>query len=151
MTALDSQARTEAHAAAMACAMREPCAIMLEGALGAGKTTWARAFLRALGHRGVVPSPTYTLVEPYETGGFQIYHVDLYRLQETQELDELGLRELLDGGVVLLVEWPERWPGMEAQADVRLRFAHGDAAHMRRVQAAPLSGRGRELLARCRG
>ncbi len=149
MIELDSQERTEAHAAAMARAMREPCIIMLEGTLGAGKTTWTRAFLRALGHQGVVPSPTYTLVEPYEAGGFQIYHVDLYRVQETQELEELGLREMLDGGVALLVEWPERWPGMDAQSDVRLRFAHGDAEQARRVQAEPLSERGRKLLARC--
>ena len=151
MIELDSQAETEAHAAAMACAMREPCVIMLEGDLGTGKTTWTRAFLRALGHRGVVPSPTYTLVEPYEASGFQIYHVDLYRVQETQELEELGLREMLDGVVVLLVEWPERWPGMDAQSDVRLRFAHGDGEQARRVQAEPLSECGRELLARCSG
>ena len=71
--------------------------------------------LRVLGHDGVVPSPTYTLVEPYEVDGLKIWHVDLYRLQDPLELEALGVRELLDGDAVMLVEWPERWPEIEAQ------------------------------------
>ncbi len=143
---LNTQERTHAHAAALARALTEPCAITLQGPLGSGKTTWTRAFLQALGHQGTVPSPTYTLVEPYKVGDFQIYHVDLYRLQSTLELEELGLREMLDGGVVLLVEWPERWPGLETLADVGLCFSHGEQAQARRLQVQSLSARGEALL-----
>ena len=82
--------------------------IFLVGELGAGKTTFARGFLRALGHTGRVPSPTYTLIEPYALDPFLVYHIDLYRLVNPSEADDLGLAELPGPGVVMLVEWPER-------------------------------------------
>lgn len=97
--------------------------VLLEGELGAGKSTLARALLHALGHTGPVPSPTYTLVEPYELGGRQVYHVDLYRLTGPHELAALGWSELDDG--LLLIEWPERAPSLAQRADlcIRLRYA----------------------------
>ena len=143
---LDTQDQTEAHAAAMARALGAPCVFALRGPLGAGKTTWVRAFLRALGHDGVVPSPTYTLVEPYETSGVKVWHVDLYRLQDPLELEALGVRELLDGDAVMLVEWPERWPEIDARSDVRLHLRHGDAESARRLEVDAMSERGQELL-----
>ncbi len=82
--------------------------VFLHGDLGSGKTTLVRGLLRALGHRGSVPSPTYTLVEPYSVCGRECLHLDLYRLGDPEELDYLGLRELLEGPVLVLVEWPER-------------------------------------------
>ena len=143
---LDTQDQTEAHAAAMARALDAPCVFALRGPLGAGKTTWVRAFLRALGHDGVVPSPTYTLVEPYEMGGMKVWHVDLYRLQDPLELEALGVRELLDGDAVMLVEWPERWPEIDARSDVRLHLRHGDSESARRLEVDAMSGRGQGLL-----
>jgi tRNA threonylcarbamoyladenosine biosynthesis protein TsaE len=83
----------------------QPLLITLQGELGAGKTTLVSGLL---GHVGAVPSPTYTLIEPYELAGRQFYHLDLYRLTDPLQLEELGLRDLLQPGSILLVEWPER-------------------------------------------
>lgn len=99
--------------------------LLLEGELGSGKTTLARALLRALGHEGPVPSPTYTLVEPYELAPGRVYHIDLYRLSGEAELPFLGWDELGDG--LRLVEWPERAPGLLDAADVRIRLWYDGA------------------------
>ena len=103
-------------------------------------------FLRALGHDGVVPSPTYTLVEPYEADNLKIWHVDLYRLQDPLELEALGVRELLDGDAVMLVEWPERWPEIETRSDISLDFRHGDLESARQLKMDAASKRGQGLL-----
>ncbi|MGB5245001.1 MAG: tRNA (adenosine(37)-N6)-threonylcarbamoyltransferase complex ATPase subunit type 1 TsaE [Woeseia sp.] len=95
---------------------------LLQGELGAGKSTLARALIRGLGHEGPVPSPTYTLVEPYEFTERLVYHVDLYRIGSADELEFLGWDELGDG--LLLVEWPERVPELLTQADLRLQLAY---------------------------
>ena len=84
--------------------------VLLAGELGAGKSTFARALIRTLGHSGPVPSPTYTLVEPYQVPRGPIYHVDLYRVASDDELRYLGWNEIDDG--LRLVEWPERAPGL---------------------------------------
>jgi len=82
--------------------------VWLEGALGAGKTTFARGVLRGLGFKGHVKSPTYTLVEPYEFEGHRVYHLDLYRIVDPAELEYIGIDEILAETAVKLVEWPER-------------------------------------------
>lgn len=115
-------------------------AILLEGDLGAGKSTLARALLRALGHAGPVPSPTYTLVEPYAIGGRTVYHVDLYRLTGGGELPYLGWADLDDG--LVLVEWPERVPALASRADVAVRLEYRDAG--RAAEVVALSPRGLE-------
>jgi tRNA threonylcarbamoyladenosine biosynthesis protein TsaE len=111
--------------------------ILLEGELGAGKSTFARAFIRAAGHEGAVPSPTYTLVEPYKLSRGNIYHVDLYRVSDEQELRYLGWNELDDG--CRIVEWPDRAPALVEQADLALIFSYADSG--RNVEIRPLTPR----------
>jgi tRNA threonylcarbamoyladenosine biosynthesis protein TsaE len=84
--------------------------LFVTGELGTGKTTLARGLLRALGVEDVVRSPSYTLVESYEPAGHRVLHLDLYRLGDTADMEALGLRDELDEGVLLVVEWPERAP-----------------------------------------
>ena len=85
--------------------------VYLRGDLGAGKTTLVRGFLRALGHKGAVKSPTYTLVEPYEIDGFHIAHLDLYRVTDPVELEYIGLEDVLRDVSLTFIEWPERGDG----------------------------------------
>ena len=117
--------------------------VLLQGELGAGKSTFARALIRSMGHSGPVPSPTYTLVEPYRLGDDTVYHIDLYRVSSEAELRYLGWNELDDG--LRLVEWPERVPGLEESADLRLTLAYEEDG--RRAQIDGLSEKGRSLLA----
>ena len=97
--------------------------VFLEGQLGAGKTTLVRGILRALGHMGSVKSPTYTLLEPYEVAGRTIYHFDLYRIGDSEELDFIGIDELLDADALKLIEWAERGAQRLPTPDVTIRLS----------------------------
>jgi tRNA threonylcarbamoyladenosine biosynthesis protein TsaE len=101
-------------------AVPDALCIYLHGDLGAGKTTFARGFLRGCGHTGRVPSPTYTLVEPYDCGDYQVFHMDLYRLQDGAELEFLGISDMTDTRSIQLIEWPERGAGGLADADLQV-------------------------------
>jgi len=122
--------------------------ITLEGGLGAGKTTLVRGFLRGLGYAGRVPSPTYTLVEPYEVHGRRILHVDLYRLSDPAELEYLGFRESLESDVTALVEWPDRTGGALDNPDIRIHMTIAGEGRDARVDAR--SPRGQRLIERLR-
>jgi tRNA threonylcarbamoyladenosine biosynthesis protein TsaE len=107
--------------------------VLLHGELGVGKTTLVRGILRAIGHSGVVKSPTYTLLEPYSLGGQDAYHFDLYRINDPEELNFVGFDEIIDGPGLKLIEWPERADGWlpKEQAVVSLELA--SAADERKV------------------
>jgi tRNA threonylcarbamoyladenosine biosynthesis protein TsaE len=107
-------------------AMAEPGdVIALQGELGAGKTTLARAFIRARGIRDEVPSPTFTLVQVYDADGATIWHFDLYRLRSPEEAWELGIEDAFGDGISL-IEWPERLGPLlpRRRLDIALIFAH---------------------------
>src|SRR5256884_2772280 len=101
--------------------------LYLTGELGAGKTTFARGFLRALGVAEAVPSPTYTLLELYPAGALTVVHVDLYRVRDAAELESLGLREWARTGHVWLIEWPERGGTRLPPAGLTLTFSGREA------------------------
>ena len=114
MIRLDGPEATAELGARIAPLLRPGDVVALYGDLGAGKTTLARGILAGLGHQGDVASPTFPIVQPYEELAPPVWHVDLYRIEDSAEIEELALDEALDGGI-LLIEWPERlgsrlWP-----------------------------------------
>jgi tRNA threonylcarbamoyladenosine biosynthesis protein TsaE len=132
--------------AKLAAAVNAGAVIYLQGDLGMGKTTLARGVVQALGHVGAVKSPTYTLVEPYELANVALYHFDLYRLIDPEELEFMGIRDYFHEGSIALVEWPERGLGFLPPADLVVTIdKEGDG---RRVQLAGLSREGVECLHR---
>ena len=137
---------TESLAAALAAALPADAGgwtILLLGELGAGKSTFARAMLRSLGHEGLVPSPTYTLVEPYTLPDYSVYHIDLYRVSSADELEFLGWSDLQDG--LKLVEWPERAPRLLTLADIQIELRYEGCG--RAADLKGLSERGSKVLA----
>jgi tRNA threonylcarbamoyladenosine biosynthesis protein TsaE len=121
---LESEQETAAAGRALSRAARLGDVITLSGPLGVGKTAFARGFIEASGHTGDVPSPSFAIVQPYDDTQPPVWHVDLYRIEDPAEIDELGLDAAADA--VLLVEWPERagtnaWPDALA---LSLEFAH---------------------------
>lgn len=138
----DSDA-TVAFGAALAGCAAAGTQIHLYGDLGAGKTTLVRGFLQALGHKGAVKSPTYTLVEPYALERGTVYHFDLYRLGDPEELEYLGIRDYFDGESIALIEWPQQGAGILPPPSLAIQLEYRDDG--RTVILTPNDGVGEEL------
>ena len=140
------EAAAAAVAARFARYVEPPCVIWLQGDLGAGKTLFARAFIHALGYEGYVKSPSYGLLETYRAGGLQILHLDLYRIEDPEELEFLAIRDLFDEATVLLVEWPDRGGNLLPAADLVLHFF--EQGELRKIRCEPVSVAGAALAGR---
>ena len=115
--------------------------VTLDGPLGAGKTTLVRGLLHALGHAGTVKSPTFTLVEPYEINARRFYHFDLYRLNNPEELEFLGMRDYLAGSDLCVVEWAERAGRLLPAPDLAVMIAPANGGRDVTVTAHTLQGK----------
>jgi tRNA threonylcarbamoyladenosine biosynthesis protein TsaE len=120
------------------------CLVFLRGDLGAGKTTFVRGCLRAAGFEGAVKSPTFTLVEGYSLPDRALFHFDLYRLNDPEELEWMGIRDYLRSDATCFIEWPERGRGYLPEADLEIRLSIEAAA--RRAELRAHTEQGREIL-----
>ncbi|MHB1075851.1 tRNA (adenosine(37)-N6)-threonylcarbamoyltransferase complex ATPase subunit type 1 TsaE [Thiobacillus sp.] len=144
---LADEAATLAFGAQLAQGMTAGLTFYLEGDLGAGKTTLVRGVLRALGYGGRVKSPTYTLVESYSLPAFELYHFDLYRMHDPREWIDAGFRDVNDGRVASLIEWPDKAAGWLPAPDVVVRLTIADDA--REIECEAASPRGTQYLETC--
>ena len=138
---------TESVAAQLASVISKGMIVHLQGDLGAGKTTFARGFLRGLGFVGAVKSPTYNIVQPYQTEHFTVYHFDLYRLSDPEELEALGIRDYFDGDAICLLEWPENGTGLIPVPDICIKLDYEGEG--RKITFEPVSEIGHKTIENC--
>lgn len=141
---LANEAETVAAGERLGRCLEMATVVYLDGGLGAGKTTFCRGVLHAYGHTGAVKSPTYTLVEPYELATVTVYHFDLYRLGDPEELEYMGLRDYFSDDSIALIEWPERGAGVLPSPDIQVNIEQQGVGRRLVVQA--LSERGRRIV-----
>ncbi len=144
----ENDAAMQALGARLAESALPGAVIHLCGTLGAGKTTFVRGFLRGLGVTGKVKSPTYTLVEPYETDKFEVFHFDLYRLNTPEELHEIGLEDYFNGRAVCLIEWPDKGGQILPAPDLAGYFDIMENQSGRHIRLEGRTERGVKILAR---
>lgn len=137
---LANEAETERFGALLARLLPRGALLYLHGDLGAGKTTLARGLLHALGYPGAVKSPTYALIEPYEINGRKVFHLDLYRLADPEELEAIGFRDCLGGDALCLIEWPERGSKILPPADLSLYLEPAGSGRRLRLSSGTTSG-----------
>ena len=140
---VEDEAAVARLAASFASSVELPAVLYLRGDLGAGKTTFARAYIQSLGYSGYVKSPSYGLLETYQAGGQKILHLDLYRIEDPEELEYLAIRDLFDEESVMLIEWPDRGKHHLPVPDLVLEFGEND--EVRFVVCKVCSPRGRNL------
>ncbi|MGX2040697.1 tRNA (adenosine(37)-N6)-threonylcarbamoyltransferase complex ATPase subunit type 1 TsaE [Methylocaldum sp. MU1018] len=143
---LRDEAETLALAERLYRAMPSGCLVFLHGNLGAGKTTFVRGWLRAAGFAGPVKSPTFTLVEEYALDDRIVYHFDLYRLNDPEELEWMGIRDYLRPNAVCFVEWPERGAGLLPPADLEISLHIAGAGRIADIAGG--TAHGQKVLAR---
>lgn len=117
-----------------------PFTLYLTGELGAGKTTLSRGIIQSLGHKGAVKSPTYALVEPYEFDEFDIFHFDLYRVGDPEELEFMGIRDYFTDRSLCIVEWPDRGFGMLPNADLHVNLRYKESERQVTIEAKSAAG-----------
>jgi len=135
----DSEPELEAVGSALAKSLNFGDIIFLEGELGAGKSTVSRGILRGFGYRGIVASPTYTLLELYDLTVHRVAHFDLYRITGAKDLEGIGFRDYLDGQTICLIEWPENGAAVLPAPNLRIILEYADAG--RTVRFEPSIGR----------
>lgn len=128
--ALDNSDETESLGAALWQALPEKCLVFLYGDLGAGKTTLMRGLLRAAGYAGPVKSPTYSLVEEYRLATRTVFHFDLYRLKDPEELEWIGMHDYLQQQALCCIEWPQMGEGHLPIADLELKLSQQNAGRL---------------------
>ncbi len=141
---LENEAETTEIGAKVASCLKGGEIIYLKGELGTGKTTLVRGALNELGHMGSVKSPTYTIVEPYSIDSHVIYHFDLYRLDDPEELESLGIRDYCDGQSICFFEWPEKGGNLLPNADIKLELTYLE--NTREVEFTSKSDVGKTIL-----
>ncbi len=137
---LADEAETVKTGTQLAEVIKPPLILFLEGDLGAGKTTFSRGLIQSLGHPGAVKSPTYTLVEPYELGTLKVFHFDLYRLRDPEELEFTGFRDCFSNDSLCIVEWPDRGQGWLPRADMHIEIQYTDTGRKLVMEAGTESG-----------
>ncbi|MFY8273673.1 tRNA (adenosine(37)-N6)-threonylcarbamoyltransferase complex ATPase subunit type 1 TsaE [Pseudoalteromonas sp. SSDWG2] len=146
---LADESATVAFGNQLASLVAQGVVIYLYGDLGAGKTTLTRGIVQGFGHQGKVKSPTYTLVEPYELPEVNIYHFDLYRLADPEELEFMGIRDYFDDSAVCILEWPSKGEGVIPPADLDITLKYiGEA---REVTVAARTQRGIDIVLKLQG
>ncbi len=140
---LDSETAMLACGQRLSACLHPGLVCHLQGPLGVGKTTLVRGLMRGLGYEGIVRSPTYALVESYELVDFTLYHLDLYRLADAEELEYMGMRDFLAQGAVCMIEWPECGEGFLPAADLLLTIAYH--AGGRQLQLSGVSAVGEQV------
>jgi len=142
---LENEQATAAIASKLAAYCQQGAVFYLQGDLGAGKTTFSRFLLQALGHQGNVKSPTYTLVETYQLANLTVYHFDLYRLHDPEELEFMGIRDYFQLGHLCLIEWPERGQPLLPSPDLALTLTR-TGPDSRQLLINAQSSRGQQIM-----